>query len=535
MPTMVEFDYVIVGGGSAGCVLAGRLSERTHETVCLLEAGKSDDQWAVRTPAGVIAMLPTTLNNWAFSTVPQPGLNGRRGYQPRGRVLGGSSSINAMVYVRGHAYDYDQWAAAGNVGWSYADVLPYFRKAERNHRLNDAWHGQDGPLDVSDLQSRNAFQSIFLQAAREAGYPLNDDFNGAEQEGLGVYQVTQRNGERWNAARAYLDPHRNRSNLAIRTGVRVTRLTLHQGRVTGVVCRSGGVEQAIRARKGVILAAGALQSPHILMLSGIGPAAHLAQQGVSVLHDLPGVGANLHDHIDYIFGYRARHLDLMGLSWQGAGTLIKAVQRYRQSREGLLASNYAECGGFLKRSPASPAPDFQLHFVIAMVDDHGRRLHMGHGYSCHVCLLRPQSRGSIRLAGPDPLAAPLIDPNFYGEAADLEAMVDGFKLTKRLMDAPALQAVRQSDLFTAGVAEDDDAAIREDLRKRSDTIYHPVGSCRMGVGDDPMAVVDPSLRLRGLDGLWVADASVMPSIIGGNTNAPVIMIAEKAADMIKAA
>lgn len=524
------FDYVIVGGGSAGSVLAGRLSEDPSATVCLLEAGGGGSSGFVNVPIGAVAMLPTRLNNWAFETVPQPGLNGRRGYQPRGRMLGGSSGINAMIYARGHPSDYDHWAALGNRGWSFADVLPYFRLSERNERFDNEWHGRDGPLFVSDLRTHNPFHDRILEAARQTGLPVTDDFNGAEQEGVGIYQVTQKDGERWSAARAYLFPHMGkRANLHVETHAQVARILVEDGRAVGVEAVKGKERRTVRARREVVLSAGALQSPQILMLSGIGPAVELKRYGIAPVLDLPGVGRNLQDHPDFIFGYRSASLDTFGISLSGGWRMLRETLRYRRERRGAITSNFAEAGGFLKTRPDLDAPDIQLHFIVSMVDDHARRLHLGHGFSCHVCLLRPRSRGTLTLASADPLAAPLIDPAFLMDPQDVEDMVAGFRLTRQLMEAPALAAWVRKDMVTAEVRSDDD--IRAVLRRRVDTVYHPVGTCRMGMDAD--AVVDPELRVRGIEGLRVVDASIMPTLIGGNTNAPVIMIAEKAVDMMR--
>lgn len=525
-----EFDFVVVGGGSGGCVMAGRLTEDSAVSVCLLEAGGSGDSWAVKTPVGALSMVPTRLNNWAFETVPQAGLNGRRGYQPRGRTLGGSSAINAMVYVRGHRSDYDHWAQLGNSGWSFDDVLPYFKKSEHNEQFDNAWHGQDGPLWVSDLRTDNPIHQHYLEAARQAGYPLSTDFNAEQQEGLGVYQVTQKNGERWSAARAYLLPHLGqRNNLSVLTGAYTERLIMEQGRAVGVEVRHGGQLRTIRARREVILAAGAFQSPQILMLSGIGDGTELRKLGIQVQHHLPGVGKNLQDHPDFVFCHKSDSLDTFGISGSGSLRMFKELQRFRHERRGMLTSNFAECGGFLKTRPELAAPDLQLHFVIACVEDHARKLHLGHGFSCHVCLLRPRSKGELRLRNTNPQDAPLIDPNFFGDPQDLEDMVTAFKMTRKLLDAPALAAYSKRDIRTTGVESDEQ--IREVLRKYADTVYHPVGSCKMGT--DAAAVVDPTLKVHGIQGLRVVDASIMPTLIGGNTNAPTIMIAEKAVDFIR--
>jgi choline dehydrogenase-like flavoprotein len=525
-------DFVVVGGGSGGCAVAGRLTEDNNTSVALLDAGGKNDNWVVTTPGAIILMLSGKINNWAFDTVPQKGLNGRIGYQPRGKGLGGSSAINAMVYIRGHRADYDQWAALGNTGWGFADVLPYFKRSENNAELDGEYHGKGGPLNVSGLQSDNPVKEMFLQGAREAQFRIRDDFNGAEQEGLGVYQVTQKNGERWSAARGYIHPHMgSRPNLRVETQAHATRIIFEGKRAVGVEYMQGKEKKVLRARREVILSAGAFHSPHLLMLSGVGDAAALSKHGIASVHHLPGVGQNLQDHPDFVFGFASDAPYFSGLSWSGIGRILKGIGQYRRERRGPMTSNVAECGGFLKTRPDIDLPDIQLHFCMAMVEDHGRKPRWGTGFSCHVCLLRPKSIGSVGLNSADPLAAPAIDPNFFGDERDVETMVAGFKMTKRLLDAPAIRALQKQDLFTADVKTDDD--IRSILRARSDTVYHPVGTCKMGV-NDPMAVVDPKLKVHGLEGLRVVDASIMPTLIGGNTNAPTIMIGEKAADMIKA-
>jgi choline dehydrogenase-like flavoprotein len=528
---MDEIDYLVLGGGSAGCALASRLSEDAAFTVGLLEAGGPGDGWIVKTPLAGVLMVPTHINNWAFETLPQHGLGGRRGYQPRGRTLGGSSAINAMIYTRGHPADYDHWASLGNAGWSFADVFPYFKKSECNEDFADEWHGREGPLNVAKLRTDNRFHDVVLQAAGEAGFPVREDFNGAEQEGLGVYQVTQKNGERCSAARAYIHPHRGRRpNLRVECRARALRILVEGKRAVGAEYLQDGQRKVLRARREVILSAGAIQSPQILMLSGIGDGNELRTFGIEVRHHLPEVGRNLQDHPDFVFGFQCPSRDLLGFSPAGLLRLMRAFWRYRRERRGMVATNFAEAGGFLKTRPDLDIPDIQLHFVVAIVEDHARRLRAAHGFSCHVCLLRPKSRGAVALAGNDPHAAPLIDPNFLGHPDDVEDMVAGFKLTRRLLDAPALASMRSRDLFTADVRSDDE--IRAVLRRRVDTIYHPVGTCRMGA--DEHAVVDPTLKVRGLSGLRVVDASIMPTLVGGNTNAPAIMIGEKAADMIRA-
>ncbi|MFZ5733389.1 MAG: GMC family oxidoreductase [Pseudomonadota bacterium] len=527
-----EFDFVVVGGGSGGSAVASRLSEDPQTRVALLEAGGTNDNWVVTTPGAIVLMVAGPVNNWRMETVPQKGLNGRIGYQPRGKGLGGSSAINAMVYIRGHKWDYDHWASLGNRGWSYDDVLPYFKRSEDNSEFDGAYHGKGGPLSVTRLQSDNPVNEIFLQAAREAQFPIRDDFNAEEQEGAGVYQVTQKNGERWSAARGYIHPHiGKRSNLKVETKAHATRILFEGKRAVGVEYRQGKETRIVRARREIILAAGAFQTPQLLMLSGVGDAAALKDHGIASVHHLPGVGQNLQDHPDFIFGFRSDLPYFTGLTFPGIKRIFKGIGQYRRERRGPMTSNIAECGGFLKTRPDLDIPDIQLHFCMAVVDDHGRKRFYGNGFSCHVCLLRPKSRGSVWLKSADPMQLPMIDPNFFGDPDDLETMVAGYKTTRRILDAPALKAIETEDLFTANVRTDDD--IRNAIRARADTVYHPVGSCKMGV-NDPLAVVDPALKVYGIDGLRIADASIMPTLIGGNTNAPSIMIGEKAADMIKA-
>jgi len=527
------FDYLIVGAGSAGCVLAARLSEDPSVSVCLVEAGHADHSVLIHCPAGLAVMAKQRQINWALETVPQAGLNGRRGYQPRGKVLGGSSSINAMIYLRGQHADYDFWAAQGNPGWAWSDVLPYFLKAEHNERGSDDWHARGGPLNVADLRSPNPLSAAFLQAGQQAGWPLNPDFNGATQEGVGLYQVTQKDGERCSAAKAYLTPHLGRPNLQVLTGAQVLRVLFDGRRARGVEIAQGGVRRELQARREVIVSAGALQSPQILQLSGVGAGADLQALGIPVLHDLPAVGRHLHDHLDSILVVHApRMTESFGLSLGGVARMVGGILEWRSRRSGMMTTNFAEAGGFIRSQPDEPAPDLQLHFVIGKLVDHGRKTVFGHGISCHLCVLRPKSRGRVSLGGPDPLAAPLIDPGFLSDPDDLPRMVRGVKLMRTLLQQPALAAFGGQEL-PASAGAHTDAQIEQFIRNHADTIYHPVGSCRMGPADGDN-VVDAQLRVHGLQGLRVVDASVMPRIVSGNTNAPTIMIAEKAADLIKA-
>ena len=526
-------DYLIVGGGSAGCVLAARLSEDPRIQVTLLEAGPADRSVLIHCPAGLALLAKTGQANWGFQTMPQQGLNGRRGYQPRGKVLGGSSSVNAMIYTRGVPQDYDGWAAAGNPGWRWDEVLPWFRKAEHNERGENAFHGVGGPLNVMDLRSPNRYSPHFVQAGVQAGYVHNEDFNGATQDGVGLYQVTHKNGERCSAAKAYLTRALLRPNLRVITGAQATRVLFEGRRAVGVEFLQGRHKQVLRATREVILSAGALQSPQLLMLSGIGPGGMLHQHGIPVLHELPGVGRHLQDHVDVVTVYDAPQLtDLFGLSPRGVLNMLRGVWEWRRARSGILTTNFAEAGGFIRSQASEPVPDLQLHFVIGKLVDHGRTTTTGHGYSCHVCLLRPKSRGSLRLASADPLAAPLIDPNFLSERDDVERLIRGFKLMRSILSQPALARFGAQELPASAVAKSD-IQIEQFIRNHADTIYHPAGSCRMGPGE--MDVVDAELRVHGLQGLRVVDASIMPALVGGNTNAPVIMIAEKAADLIRAA
>jgi choline dehydrogenase-like flavoprotein len=481
-------------------------------------------------------MLPgrPKINNWAFETVPQPGLNGRKGYQPRGKALGGSSAINAMLYVRGHAGDYDEWAALGCDGWGWSDVLPYFQRAENNEAGGDAVHGGDGPLQVSHQKSPRPITRAFVEAGKALQIRETADFNTGDNEGIGLYQVTQfhaaeKNGERCSAAAAYLHPVMDRANLTVITGAHATKVLFQGKRATGVAYRKGGQDLTVNAGREVILCGGAFNSPQLLQLSGVGRAEDITPHGIGMVHELPGVGQNLQDHLDFTLAYKSKDRDNFGISLPGSVNLLKHINDWRKTGKGMLATPFAEGAAFLKTDPTLERADVQLHFVISIVDDHARKLHLGHGFSCHICVLRPKSRGSVGLTSGDPMAPPRIDPQFLSDPKDLTTLIRGVRKTRQIMQTPPLQGYIHKELFIEG--EPDDAALEQHIRARSDTIYHPVGTCRMG--QDEMAVVDPELKVRGMEGLRVVDASVMPRLIGGNTNAPTIMIAEKAADLIR--
>lgn len=530
------FDYVIVGGGSAGSTLAARLTEDPNISVCLLEAGGQGKGLLVRMPAAVVAVLPgrPKLGNWAYDTVPQAGLNNRKGYQPRGKGLGGSSAINAMLYIRGHRDDYDGWAKNGCHGWSWGDVLPYFRRSENNERGADPMHGDNGPLQVSEQKSPRPITKAFVAAAAEMQHPLRDDFNTGETEGVGLYQVTQfhdpnRNGERCSAAAAYLHPAMKRPNLKVVTGAHATRILFQGKRATGVTYQQGGKDQKVEARREVILCAGAFNSPQLLQLSGIGRPQDIKKHGIAMLHELPGVGQNLQDHLDFTLSYKSKDTDNFGIGAAGAVNLVRHLRQWRKDGTGMMATPFAEGAGFLKTDPALDKPDIQLHFVISIVDDHARKLHLGYGFSCHVCVLYPHARGSVFLQSSDPFTPPGIDPNYLADQRDLDTLVKGAKMARAILRAPALAPYRHKELYLKEHLADSEWA--DQIRARADTIYHPVGTCKMGIND--MAVVSPELRVHGIEGLRVVDASIMPTLIGGNTNAATIMIAEKAVDLIR--
>ena len=526
---MAVYDFIIVGAGSSGCVLAARLSENPNYKVLLLESGGSDDSFLIQTPAGLAAnVIIKNKNNWDYETEPQKGLNGRRGYQPRGKVLGGSSSINAMIYTRGHPDDYNEWESLGNRGWGWSDVKPYFLKAEHQERGRNDFHSIDGALNVADLRSPNPVAQAFVDAGIACEYRENKDFNGADQEGVGFYQVTQKEGQRFSAAKAYLYNAAKRENLTVLTNAQVLEILIENKTAKGLRCSCDGKEKTFYASQEVILSAGAFNSPQLLMLSGVGPTEELQKHGITVKHNLPGVGLNLQDHIDYVFAYKSRSLDLFGISFSGVLRLIREFGVFRRHRKGMLTSNLAESGGFLKTHPDLTRPDVQIHFVVGIVDDHGRKVHFGHGFSCHVCLLKPVSKGRLTLASDDPLQPPRIDPAFLKEPEDVALLKKACRQIKAILESDELSPYRGEELYSVDI--NDDQALEDMIRNRADTVYHPIGTCKMG--RDKMAVVDEQLRVHGIKQLRVVDASIMPTLPAGNTNAPCIMIGEKATDLI---
>jgi choline dehydrogenase-like flavoprotein len=512
------YDYVIVGGGAAGCVLARRLSDDSDVSVLLLEAGPPDTAEEIFVPAAFAKLFRSPLD-WDYLTEPEPHADGRQVYIPRGRVLGGSSSINAMVYIRGNRADYDGWAARGLRGWSYDQVLPYFKRAEDNERGANEFHGVGGPLAVSDSRSRNPLMAAFVEAAVEAGIPANPDFNGAEQEGAGLYQVTCRNGMRCSAAAAYLRPIEGRENLEIRTGALATRVVLERGRAVGVEALVDGQPHVFQAEREVIVSGGAYNTPQLLMLSGIGPADHLHSIGIEVLHELP-VGDNLQDHPSVGFTYMTDE----PVSLFEADTEENLVA-FMQG-QGPLTSNVAEAGLFWRSRDDLPAPDIQFHAAPAMFIEEGLVDPPGHGYTFGPCLVAPRSVGEVRLASNDPTAKPSIRHNYLAEQEDVDALVAGLKLAAQIGDAAPLAERYRTGTWEppASLGDDDLAAY---VRAKAQTLYHPVGTCAMG------AVVDDELRVLGIEGLRVVDASVMPTVPRGNTNAPTILVAERAADLIR--
>jgi choline dehydrogenase len=532
---MERFDYVIIGAGSAGCVLANRLSEDPKTTVLLLEAGGKNSSLLVKMPAGVGQLIKEKgVSNWGFWTEPEPHLNNRRLWWPRGKGLGGSSAINGMIYIRGHARDYDQWRQMGLNGWSYAEVLPYFRRSETLDTGADAYHGGEGPLNISHAKADNPIFQGVIKAGAEAGYLTTQDFNGYQQEGFGPYQLTIHNGQRWSAAAGYLTPQvLARDNLTILTGARTTRILIENGRAIGVEYAQGkgGALHQVHADKEVLLTAGAVQSPHILQLSGVGDPDALRAAGVAPVHALKGVGANLQDHLDVTVCFECPEPITLYSKTRGLKRLAVGLS-YLLTGKGVGTSQGLESGAFLKSRPDLDRPDLQIHTVLAIMKNHGKDAVEKDGFTLHVCQLRPESRGRVGLKSADPFDDPAIFGNYLATEEDRRAIREGVKIARKVAAQPALARYRSAE-HEPGEAVQTDAEIDAWIAATGETIYHPVGTCRMGAVGDPMAVVDDQLRVQGLAGLRVVDASVMPTLIGGNTNAPTIMIAEKAADMIR--
>jgi choline dehydrogenase len=524
-----EFDYVIVGAGSAGCVLANRLSAGGKHSVLLLEAGPKDSNIWIHVPLGYGKLFKEKSVNWMYQTEPEPGLGGRQVFQPRGKVLGGSSSINGLLYVRGQHEDYDRWRQRGNVGWGYDDVLPYFKKAENQQRGADDYHGAGGPLSVSDWRHDDPLSEAFIKAAVESGIPFNPDFNGKTQEGAGFFQTTTRRGRRASSAYSYLRPAKNRGNLQIETSALAQRIVFDGKRAKAVEYRQSGNLRTARARKELLVCGGAYNSPQLLQLSGVGPADLLKSHGIGVVLDAPGVGNDLQDHLQVRLVTRcAQRVTLNDIVNHPVRRAMAGV-RYALSRSGPLTIAAGTSGAFFKTNPRLASPDIQIHFIPFSTDKMGEKLHPFSGFTASVCQLRPESRGSLKIRSADPSAPPEIRINYLATETDRAAFIDGIHILRKILAAPALKSYCVEEVYPgAKVASDED--LLDFCRKTGSTVYHPTSTCRMG--NDSLAVVDQRLRVRSIEGLRVVDASVMPDLMSGNTNAPTIMIAEKASDMI---
>lgn len=526
------FDFIIVGAGSAGCTLAARLTEHKHCRVCLIEAGGKDSNPLIHIPFGLALLSRFKAINWNYNTLAQPHLNNRELYWPRGKTLGGSSSINAMCYIRGVPEDYNDWAQHGANGWDWGSVLPYFKKSENYQRTADDYHGVNGPLCVDDLRFVNPMSQTFVDAARDVNLPVSVDFNGAQHEGLGMYQVTHKEGQRCSTAKSFLALAQDRSNFTLITHALVEKVLIENNRSHGVAIKVNGQRNIIRAQKEVLLCAGAINSPQLLMLSGVGPKQHLAERGIVVKQDVAGVGQNLQDHLDAIVQYRCKAKESYAVTLGKIPRYLKAAVEYWRKRNDIFSSNIAEAGGFVRSDFAADVPDIQYHFLPAILQDHGRQTALGYGFGLHICNLYPKSRGTITLASADPAQPPIIDPQYLSHPDDQKVMIDGIRKGRAILQSKGF-AQYQGEEVIPGKDKNSDEALLAFLKQHAETIYHPVGTCKMGADNDGMAVVDEKLNVRGIEGLRVVDASVFPRLVGGNTNAPTIMVAERAADFIR--
>jgi choline dehydrogenase len=529
MPEQAEYDYIVIGAGSAGCAVANRLSADPGNRVLLLEAGGRDSNMWIHIPVGYYRTIYDTRISWNYETEGSPGLDGRGIVYPRGKVLGGCSSINGLAYVRGQKQDYDRWRQLGNAGWSYDDVLPYFIRSESNERGADDFHGGDGPLRVSDIPDRREICEAFIEAAVQTGIPRNPDYNGATQEGVGYYQTTTHKGRRWSAAVGYLNPIRNRANLAIETEALTTKLEIANGRATAVAYRQHGQERRAVARRDIVLCGGAINSPQLLQLSGIGPADHLRAMGIDVVRDMPGVGADLQDHFQVRVVHRLTGTGSLNTDVNNPLRKLKVGLQYFLTRTGPLTISAGQVALFTRTRPELETPDIQFHFIPFSAEGHGRSLHPFPGVTSSVCQLRPESKGSVMITSPDPAAKPAIRPNYLAAETDRRTIIDGLRVARRIAAAPAFARFVETEFIPGDDVQSDDELL--DFAKRTGTtVFHPSCTCRMG--QDDRAVVDERLRVKGIAGLRIADCSVMPALVSGNTNAPAIMIGEKAADMI---
>lgn len=522
-----DFDYIIVGAGSSGCVLANRLSADPAVTVCLIEAGSHDNNLRIQTPAGTITLYKSKKYSWNFFSAPQKNLNGRSLHTPRGKALGGSSSMNSMIYIRGHASDYDRWAEAGCQGWDWNSVLPFFKKSENNRLGQDSHlHGLHGELNVEAARDPSPVSQLFVKAAQKIGIRRNDDFNGEQLEGCGIYNLTQRDARRLSSYRAFVAPVLDRPNLTVITDCAVQSLILEERVAKGVRVVSEGQQTRLTALREVILSAGSLASPSLLLASGIGPAGELKNLGIKVEHDLPGVGKNLQDHLDGLITVRSKSPLTLGFSLGSLPSILLSPLRYVLGKKGWLTTNYVEAGGFARTPLAEALPDVQFHFVPGYRSHRGRLFEWGHGYAVHTCVLRPKSIGELRL---DRSGKPVIDFNFLSDPEDAKVLIEGLKLARKILADQQFDGIRGTEMLPGKDVQTDEQLMTY-VREYAATVFHPVGTCKMGV--DSMSVVRPDLKVHGIEGLRVADASIMPTLISGNTNAPCIMIGEKAAEMI---